>query len=323
MKSLVPSLQKIIKLLLCLSPYLPVERGQGVSNTTSSFLISLLLIIIPSAHISAWGFYAHKKINRMAIYGVPPPLSAFYKRNMEYITEHAVDPDKLKFVDSTEPFHHYIDVDHYGMSKFNMLPKYWKDAVKKYTQDSLNKYGTLPWEIIYWEYKLTEAFKNKDVPAILKASAFIGHYIADAHVPLHTVANFNGQETNQQGVHALWEAAIPEAFGDTYAHINGGAVYLKDPPATVWNIIEHSYVEAPVVLADEKMVSDHFTNSEKYLSHHDGDKKIKYTPAYIAAYNKALNGMVEKQLHSSALDVASFWYTAWVNAGEPDISKLK
>jgi hypothetical protein len=287
----------------------------------ASLVFVSLLLTTPNAF--SWGFYAHKKINRMAVYGVPAPLSAFYKRNIEYITKHATDPDNLKFIDSTEAVHHYINVDHYGIAGFENLPKYWKDAVKKYTQDTLNKYGTLPWQISLWEYKLTEAFKKKDLAAILKASAFIGHYIADAHVPLHTAANFNGQETNQVGVHALWESAIPEAFGDTYAHINGGAIYLKDPSAKIWSIIEHSYSLAPTVLSVEKEVSNHFTKSEKYLPAKGDSHKVRYTPAYIAAYNKALNGMVEKQLRSSAIDVASFWYTAWVNAGEPNLSQLR
>lgn len=259
----------------------------------------------------------------MAVYAIPSPLSAFYKKNIEYITQHAVDPDKLKFVDSTEAFHHYINMDHYGVEDFKKLPKYWKDAIKKYTRDTLDKYGTLPWQIIYWEYKLTEAFKKKNIPSILKASAFIGHYIADAHVPLHTAANFNGQETNQQGVHALWESAIPETYGDTYLHINGGALYLKDPIGKIWNILLQSYSLVPTVLLTEKEVSNHFTSGQKYLSYKNGDKKIKYTPEYVAAYNKALNGMVEKQLHAAAIDVASFWYTAWVNAGQPNIPALK
>jgi|SRR6185312_2717884 len=286
-------------------------------------LVFLVTFIFISSNAFSWGFYAHKKINRMAVYGVPSPLSVFYKKNIEYITKHAVDPDKKRFVDSAEGPHHYINLDHYGATPFAVLPKYWRDAVKKYTEDTLNKYGTLPWEVIYWENKLTDAFKKKDLQAILRASATIGHYVADAHVPLHTVSNYNGQKTNQLGIHALWESAIPEAFGDSYQHINGGAVYLKDPAATVWNILQHTYPLSATVLVTEKEVSNHFTSNEKYLSGKSDGHKIRYTPAYIATYNKALNGMVEKQLRSSAIDVASFWYTAWVNAGQPDLSKLK
>jgi hypothetical protein len=35
-----------------------------------------------------------------------------------------------------------------------------------------------------------------------------------------------------------------------------------------------------------------------------------------------LNGMVERRLAQSIFAVASFWYTAWVNAGQPDLKKL-
>ena len=40
---------------------------------------------------------------------------------------------------------------------------------------------------------------------VLRTAADLGHYLADAHVPLHTTGNYNGQRTNQTGIHALWE----------------------------------------------------------------------------------------------------------------------
>ncbi len=259
----------------------------------------------------------------MAVYGLPKTLTSFYKTNIEYITKHAVDPDKWKFEDSTEGPHHYINLDHYGSKPFDVLPKYWKEAVKKYTEDTLNKYGTLPYEVIYWENKLTDAFKKKDLKMILRASATIGHYVADAHVPLHTITNYDGQLTNQKGIHRLWETAIPEAFGGNYKHINGGAVYLKDPATAIWNILKETYPLAQTVLADEKELSGHYSDEEKYLPTKNTSGKRKYTEKYISAYNNLLNGMVEKQLRASAIDVASFWYTAWVNGGQPDLSQLK
>ncbi len=32
--------------------------------------------------------------------------------------------------------------------------------------------------------------------------------------------------------------------------------------------------------------------------------------------------MVERRMRQSIFAVASFWYTAWVNAGQPDLTKL-
>jgi hypothetical protein len=35
-----------------------------------------------------------------------------------------------------------------------------------------------------------------------------------------------------------------------------------------------------------------------------------------------LQGMVERRMQQSIYAVASFWYTAWVNAGQPDLKTL-
>ena len=42
----------------------------------------------------SWGFWAHKRINRLAVFTLPPEMIVFYKTHLEYVTEHAVDPDK-------------------------------------------------------------------------------------------------------------------------------------------------------------------------------------------------------------------------------------
>jgi len=286
-----------------------------------SIAFFLYFISVPFAF--SWGFHAHKKINHEAVYALPAALEAFYKKNINYISTHAVDPDNHKYSDSLEAQRHFIDIDHYGPGAFNELPKYWKAALDKYGKDSLQKYGTLPYEVLYWEAKLTDAFKNKDGNEILRASAFIGHYIADAHVPLHTVTNYDGQKTEQEGIHALWETAIPEAFSDKYVLRGQKAIYIKDPEVRIWEIIKESYALAPTVLSEEKQLSKKFTEVQKYKQAKTNDGKRQFTNAYISAYNKALNGMVEKQMQSSVMDVAAFWYTAWVNAGQPDLSIIR
>ena len=35
-----------------------------------------------------------------------------------------------------------------------------------------------------------------------------------------------------------------------------------------------------------------------------------------------LDGMVERRLTKSIIKVGSYWYTAWVNAGQPNLDKL-
>jgi hypothetical protein len=47
-----------------------------------------------------------------------------------------------------------------------------------------------------------------------------------------------------------------------------------------------------------------------------------YSDEYARELHMALNGMVEQQMRRSVQVLADFWYTAWVNAGKPDLSKL-
>jgi hypothetical protein len=41
------------------------------------------------------------------------------------------------------------------------------------------------------------------------ASAVLAHYIEDAHQPFHSVANYDGQLTNQRGIHSRFETDLP------------------------------------------------------------------------------------------------------------------
>ena len=52
--------------------------------------------------IQKWGFFGHRRINRMAVFTLPPEMIVFFKRKIEYITEHAVDPDKRRYASRFE-----------------------------------------------------------------------------------------------------------------------------------------------------------------------------------------------------------------------------
>jgi hypothetical protein len=272
---------------------------------------------------SSWGFFAHYRINRLAVFTLPKAMSGFYKANIEFITEHAVSADKRRYVDSTEATRHFLDADHYGKNPFSKIPENWDDAVRKYTADTLDKYGTVPWAITYNYYWLVKAFKKHDTTAILNISANLGHYVADAHVPLHLTQNYNGQLTNQVGIHALWESRIPELFGNNYNYYAGKARYIDDPLKEAFTICRASFKCVDSVLRFERMLNKTFPPGKKYELVKHGSKNVQdYTVAYSRAYQKMLHGMVERRLRSSILSVGSYWYSAWVDAGQPDLNKL-
>src|SRR5476651_2335882 len=79
---------------------------------------------------SSWGFFAHYRINRLAVFTLPKAMAGFYKSNIEFITEHAISADKKRYVDSTEAPRHFLDADHYGKNPINRITQSWSDAVE-------------------------------------------------------------------------------------------------------------------------------------------------------------------------------------------------
>jgi hypothetical protein len=161
-------------------------------------------------------------------------------------------------------------------------------------------------------------------PKILKLSAEIGHYIGDSHVPLHTSSNHNGQFTNQRGIHGFWESRIPEMLAEEdWDLFIGRARHIKNPLEYTWQRVLESAAEADSVLAFERKLNNRFDADKKYAFENRNGVMVKqYSSGYSVAYNNMLDGMIERRLRQSIYSVASFWYTAWVNAGQPDLRKL-
>jgi hypothetical protein len=283
-----------------------------------------LLILFLSLECFCWGFYGHKKINNYAVFLLPPQMLVLYKTHIDFITDHAVDPDMRRYAIAQEGARHYIDIDRYGKYPFDALPRKWNDALEKFSADTLQAYGIVPWWVQTMLYRLTDAFKEKNQAKILKLSAEIGHYIADAHVPLHANSNHNGQYTNQQGIHGFWESRIPELLADReWDFFIGKADYIKDPGNFIWQHILESAAAADTVLKYEKELSEQFPADQKFsFEDRNGVLMRQYSSAYTKAYDTKLKGMVERRMRMAIYSVASFWYTAWVNAGEPDLAHL-
>lgn len=284
----------------------------------------IILAILYSTQCFCWGFFAHQEINHYAVFLLPPQMMVLYKPNIDFITIHAVDPDKRRYAVAAEGPRHYIDIDHYGAYPYDSLPRKWKDAVAKYSEDTLNEYGIVPWWVQTMLYRLTDAFKEKNQAKILKLSAELGHYIADAHVPLHACSNHNGQYTDQLGIHGFWESRIPELLADKqWDFFIGKAVYISNPGDFIWKRVLESAAAADTVLKFEKELSQNFPADQKYsFEDRNGNLVRQYSTAYTIAYNEKLKGMVERRMRQAIFAVASFWYTAWVNAGQPDLTKL-
>lgn len=291
--------------------------------------ITLSLFLSVSLSCFCWGFYAHRKINYYAVFCLPPEMMVLYKPHIDFLAEHAVDPDKRRYAVPEEGPRHYIDIDYYGTYPYTELPRNWNDAVAKFSEDTLNKYGIVPWWLQTMLYRLTDAFKEKNQAKILKYSAEIGHYISDSHVPLHACSNHNGQFTDQKGIHGFWESRIPELLAEKdpittgWDFFIGKAEYIKNPADFIWARVLESAAAADTVLKFEKELTNRYPGDQKYaFEERNGTIIRQYSSSFSVAYNNQLRGMVERRMRQSIYAVASFWYTAWVNAGQPDLTRL-
>ncbi|MBX2972241.1 MAG: S1/P1 Nuclease [Flavobacteriales bacterium] len=293
-------------------------------------LVIAALLLWPSRTVEpahAWGFYGHKRINRMACFTLPPEMFGFYKRHIDFVTDHAVDPDKRRYAVEGEAQRHYIDIDHYahgGVDPFEVMPRKWNDAVAKYTEDTLQAYGIVPWHIEVMFARLVTAFQRGDVDRILRNSAEIGHYIGDAHVPLHTTENYNGQLTNQHGIHAFWESRIPELSAESYDHLVGRATYVDRVLDMAWEAVHASHMLVDSVLGIEKRLSVSYPEDQKYVFESRGRGSMRvYSQEFTKAYEDAMMGMVEERMNASIVAVGNVWYSAWVVAGQPNLERFE
>lgn len=290
-------------------------------------LAAAALVAVPSL-LLAWGNWGHQHVNRAAVLALPAPMRTFFYNHIDFVVTEAVIPDSRKYVlnDKPEGPRHYIDLENYS-EDLNSIPRASADAYAKYDAALLDKEGRLPWYVQDMLTKLTTAMKKQHKDEILFVAADLGHYIGDATQPLHTSANHDGQKTGQKGIHAFYEAQMVEQFGKTYNFKLAEPKFISDPTAEIWRVVLQSHAAADTLLAVEKKLAA-ATPADQILEANNGQPRKNvfnatyHTQPYTAAYHQALNRMVERQLRTAAQTTANFWYTAWVNAGKPDLTKL-
>ncbi|MGY6559463.1 MAG: zinc dependent phospholipase C family protein [Nitritalea sp.] len=268
--------------------------------------------------LTFWGFHAHKLINQQAVYSLPPEMRPFFLLHQEELRELAVNPDKRRFAVKGEAEKHFIDLEAFGDSATYKLPRSWTAAKDSVGENYLRKNGILPWNLYLTQLRLVEAFKGGDPKVILRLAADIGHYIGDAHVPLHTTKNYNGQYTNQYGIHGFWETRLPELFSAEYNFFVGTANYLPNFREKIWEVVRESHALLPMTLDMERELSKRFQKKGKYsYEERAGRTEKTYSFAFSQAYHQAIEGMIEDRMRQAIKLTADAWYSAWIEAGQP------
>ena len=273
-------------------------------------VLTAVLTAPSTAH--AWGFETHKFIVARAIDILPEALRPFFETNRVFVVEHTIDPDLWRSAGFTdEPPNHFLDFDAYGRYPFKALPRNYDDALKKYGIDELRQNGMVPWRTYEMAGRLVRAFQavqqngpyaRNDVRFF---SAIVGHYVADAHVPLHAVLNYNGQLTGQTGVHARWEEALFARYQQQLVVKPGPLKRISNERDFIFDtLLESSQLADDVLAADKKAI---------------GSRNV-YDDAYFETLFAETRPIWEKRINDSINGVASMITSAWEQAGKPALS---
>ena len=271
----------------------------------------------------AWGFFMHKKINSHAIYILPPELMTLYKNNEFTLKVYATKPDNRRYIDPNEGPRHFIDLETYMAIDSGFIGLNYMTAKELYSQcvkenHEFGQDGILPWHCLLMMHRLTEAMKGSRLEDILQISGELGHYISDAHVPLHTTYNYNGQRSGQHGIHGLWESTIPELEFEQYDYwIDEELSYWENPLDRLWSIIVDSHNLLFSVFSAEYCVSEDVTIPKHSYRYRQGRAHRTYSKAFCARYAELCEGHIEERYRQAVHAVASVWFTCWVNAGKP------
>jgi hypothetical protein len=274
-------------------------------------VLCLFLAIIPllaPEPAMAWGAEGHRLIVERAIELLPPALKPYYERHRAFILEHASDPDYWRTAGFAEEApRHFLDLDAYGTYPFAALPRDLGSALRQHGPETITKNGMLPWRIEEQYGRLARAFASQGPYASDDArflSAILAHYVADAHVPLHAVLNYDGQLSGQWGVHGRFES---EAFrrASPLTLSPSPATPVADPVQAAFTALLAGFqLVDPILKADVAAVGD----------------RTEYDDGYYASFVQATRPILEKQCAAAASLVASMWIGAWESAGRPDLT---
>ena len=206
--------------------------------------------------------------------------------------------------DPAEGPRHFLDIDIYGPYPFVELPHDYDDAIAKFGVDAVTKRGLATWRIADYTRLLSEAMKSGDAQKIVQTAGALAHYVEDIHMPLHVVKNYNGQLTNQHGVHQRFEDDMVDAYAEQIHLSPKMASKIGDALEAAFDIVLDSYVCADNLLhADRRAKLGEDTYGTPYL-----EKFFRFS-GWIAV----------QRMNDAATAIASYWYTAWLHAGKPEL----
>jgi hypothetical protein len=272
----------------------------------------MVAVLFPSGDARAWGFDAHKFVMDRAIALLPAELRPMFEAGRSTLVERSIDPDTWQNAgyDDLESPHHFLDLDWegYGPYPFRDLPRDYTAAVEKFGKARIDQNGTLPWRVEEMYGNLRRAFEayarrggfgRND---IMHFSAWLTHYVSDAHVPFHAVLNYDGQLTAQNGIHARFESFLFERYRTQLTIAPTPMAPIAKPRDFIFETaVTGTQLVPPILKSDLNAI---------------GTRDV-YDDAYYAEFFKANRAVLERRVNESIAASAAMIAGAWEAAGKP------
>jgi len=274
--------------------------------------VAVMVGLIATVPIGAWGGGGHRLILDRAVDLLPPALRAAFDAERATLLAHASDPDHWRIAGFEEEApRHFLDIDAYGPPPFSALPRDLGAAIEKYGPETVTKNGMLPWRAAEMRGRLVRAFeahKNGQRYGLSNAiylTAVLAHYVADAYQPFHAVLNYDGQLTNQHGIHARFEDDLPARFASRLAYAPAAPRPVLETRDAVFEALASGAVLVEGLLAADRRAAE---------------GRTEYDDGYYDALFEATRPVLERRTSEAITAVAGVILGAWEQAGKPDLT---
>jgi hypothetical protein len=201
---------------------------------------------------------------------------------------------------------HYFKIDAFPDGyDFSGLSTNRVEAYRAQIDATPETVGLAPWTLLFLMEEASEAMRDGDWTWAAQCAAAISHYAADLHMPFHCTLDHNGIGTDQSGIHWRIETDVVGAHFDPAELRPSTAVYLDDPFRAILQWAAAAYAEVPTLRRADAEAARDAGGAE--------------SAAYRQRAWEIAGPTLVRQMSASAANVASLWYTAWIDAGKPPI----
>jgi len=270
---------------------------------SSTMLVVLLCVMFPATGWT-WGWATHHYIAQNYSQHLPAYMDGLQVYD-GVVDDKVTDADARRGSTPGEAERHYIDIDFYPEFLQGTLSHDRSVLEAQYGAATVIDVGILPWAVGEVTATLAEQFEAGQWSDAAITIADLCHYVGDATQPLHCTENYNGQLTGNYGIHSRYETTmIGEHIGDLFT-----------PPGTVTY-----YANAVDAMFD--LISTSWTGVSAILQADDNARAVSgesYNSTYYSMLWSDTETMTRERVNAASLATASFVYTAWVDAGRPEV----